>query len=85
MTRQDFIEYLEANGCEVVRIANAGYHVMRNVETRRMSGIPTTDPPLAATVCRICKTLDVPSPKVASAAQALIDEIHDKFNGNSEN
>ena len=81
MTRQDFIEYLEANDCETVRIANQGYNVMRNLKTRKMSGVPVTDPPLDATVCRICKTLDVPPPKdAAKAAQALIDHIHDKFN-----
>ena len=84
MTREDFIDYLLANNCEIVRIANKGYHVMRNVETLKMSGVPVTDPPLAATVCRICKTLDVQPPAIAKEAKKLIDEIHDKFNGGGE-
>lgn len=79
MTRQDFIEYLEANGCEIVRIANQGYHVMRNIKTKNLSGVPATDPPLDATVCRICKTLEVKPPDVSSGAQALVDRIHDEF------
>lgn len=80
MTREDFIEYLEQHGCEIVRIANQGYSVIRNIETRKMSGVPATNPPLPATVCRICKTLDVPTPDIANVAQAIIDEIHDQFN-----
>lgn len=88
MTRQDFIDYLEANDVETVRIANQGYNVMRNINTRKMSGVPVTDPPLDATVCRICKTLGVPPPEEsAKAAQALIDHIHQQFNneGKSSN
>jgi len=83
MTRDVFIDYLVANGCEIVRIANQGYHVMRNIETKKMSGVPVTDPPLDATVCRICKNLDVEAPKESaeSGAKALIDQLHDKFTG----
>lgn len=81
MTREDFIDYLLANGCEIVRIANQGYHVMRNIESKNLSGVPITDPPLDATVCRICKTLGVKPPDVSSGAQALIDHIHEQFNG----
>jgi|LakMenEpi03Aug12_release.lakeMendotaPanAssembly.Ray.scaffolds.fasta_scaffold90866_6 hypothetical protein len=80
MTRQDFIEYLEANGCEIVRVANQGYHVMRNKSTLKISGVPVTDPPLSATVCRICKTLEVHTPDESKASQSLIDHIHDKYN-----
>lgn len=84
MTREDFIEYLLENGCEIVRIANQGYHIMRNIESQKISGVPVTDPPLDATVCRICKTLGVRSPDVSSGAQALIDHIHDQFNGDAK-
>jgi len=83
MTRQDFIDYLEANDCETVRIANQGYYVMRNIKTKNLSGVPNTDPPLDATVCRICKTLEVKPPDISSGAQELIDRIHNEFsNGN---
>lgn len=80
MTRVDFIEYLESHGCQIVRIANQGYHVMRNPKNLKLSGLPVTDPPLAATVCRICKTLDVPPPHdAANKAQAIIDKAHSQF------
>lgn len=79
MTRQDFIDYLQAHGCEIVRIANQGYYVMRR--GNEMSGVPVTDPPLAATACRICKTLGVPVPDAAIDAASTIEEIHNKFNG----
>ncbi len=84
MTRQDFIEYLQQHDCEVVRIANQGYYVMRNIKTLDMSGVPPTDPPLAATVCRICKTLNVPSPDAAAQkAQSIIDAAHKQFSQDS--
>lgn len=79
MTRIDFIDYLVQNGAEIVRIANQGYHVMR--KEGKMSGVPTTDPPLNATVCRICRTLEVEIPDVARDASTLIDHIQDRFNG----
>jgi hypothetical protein len=80
MTKQDFIDYLVAHDCEIVRIANQGYHVMRNTKNKKMSGVPVTDPPLPATVCRICKTLDIPTPDAAHSAQAIIDAAHKQFN-----
>jgi hypothetical protein len=85
MTREDFIDYLTANGCEIVRIANQGYHVIRNIESLSLSGVPITDPPLDATVCRICKTLGVKPPDVSAGPQELIDRIHEEFNGHAKN
>lgn len=79
MTRQDFLDYLDVNGCRVVRVANQGYAVVRNEKNDKMSGVPATDPPLHATVCRICKTLEIDPPKEADGAKELIDHIHDQF------
>lgn len=79
MTREDFIDYLTANDCEVIRIANQGYTVMRNKANNKMSGVPATDPPLAATVCRVCKTLEVDPPEEAGDAKELIDHIQSSF------
>jgi hypothetical protein len=83
MTREDFIDYLKAHGCEVVRHAHQGYAVMRNITTRKLSGVPSTDPPLEATVCRICKTLDVVVPDVANGAKEIIEHIHNQFHGDN--
>lgn len=80
MTRQDFVDYLEQHGCETVRVDKQGYNVMRKIETKNISALPVTDPPLNATVCRICKTLDVETPKIAISAKGIIEEIHQKFN-----
>lgn len=85
MTREDFIDYLTANGCETVRIANQGYNVMRNIESSTLSGVPITDPPLDATVCRVCKTLGVKPPDVSAGPKELIDRIHEEFNGTAKN
>ena len=79
MTREDFIDYLIVNGCEIVRIANQGYHVMRNIQNGKLSGVPVTNPPLSATVCRICKTLGIEPPKAADGAKELIENIHKEF------
>ncbi|HUN04613.1 MAG TPA: hypothetical protein PLS00_17315 [Niabella sp.] len=57
---------------------------MRNSITKKMSGVPSTDPPLNATVCRICKTLDVIPPQIAVDAKELIDHIDDRFNGDEK-
>ncbi len=79
MNREEFIEYLIDNGCKVIRIANQGYCVMRNVVNAAISGIPVTDPPLSATICRICKTLSIDPPDGYDAAKHLIEEVHEKF------
>lgn len=79
MTFDQFKDYLTENGCGVVRVANK-YHVMRNNNNGKMSGLPHTDPPLPATVCRTCKNLGVPAPQFANEAQGLIDDIDNHFN-----
>lgn len=79
MTRTDFIDYLLANGCEIVREAKKGYCVIRNAQANKISGIPSTDPPLPATVCRICKTLQVVPPDAAKDAQGIIDHMQNEF------
>ncbi len=59
-----------------MRHANQGYSVVRNVMSGKISGIPKEDFILAATVCRICKTLGVDSPESVKEAQEIVDLAH---------
>ena len=80
MTQRDLIEHLQNNGCIVIREDKAGYVVMRNVITAKMSGVPVPSNGAhykSATVCRICKTLDATIPDEATKAVGIINYIHD--------
>jgi hypothetical protein len=77
MKKQFFIDYLEAAGCKIVRIANQGYHVMENPEKGTLSGVPKDDEINPELVCRICKTLEVrlPDDNEVIEAEKDLDEI----------
>ncbi len=76
MNRIDLIRYLTDNGCILVRHDKQGYSVIRNVMNGKISGVPKEEYILSATVCRICKTLDIESPEGVKSAQAIIDLAH---------
>jgi hypothetical protein len=76
MKKEDFQQYLEQNGCVLVRVDNRGYSIYRNVLTGMMSGVPATDPCYPATMCRICKTLGIEPPECAHAAIDIIEKAH---------
>lgn len=81
MTQQQVVDYLTNDcGCIVVRWDNQGYCVIRNVINARMSGVPVAADRLGnlkpATVCRICRTLEVEIPEEAKKAADIIDYIH---------
>lgn len=76
MKREYFIMHLEAYNCNLVRPDKKGYSVYRS-EKGLISGVPVNDPLKPATVCRICKTLDIPSPADMQDAKNLIDKLHD--------
>lgn len=78
MIRSLFILYLTDNGCIVIRTDKSGYLVTRNVINMKMSGVPYGDTLRSATVCRICKTLDIEPPEEAKKAAELIELIHNK-------
>jgi alpha-acetolactate decarboxylase len=77
MKKQFLIDYLEATGCKIVRVANQGYHVMENPDKGTMSGVPKDDEINPEMVCRICKTLEVRLPKNKEVLEAEkdLDEI----------
>jgi len=78
MKRSGFIQYLTDNGCLIIREDKAGYCVIRNVINAKMSGVPENDPLRLATVCRICKTLEIEPPDEARSAAEIVDFIHDQ-------
>lgn len=77
MNRTAFIDFLTDNGCVVVRTDKKGYSILRNVITGKISGVPADDPTLPATVCRICKTLELNAlPEEAAIAAEIIEIAH---------
>jgi len=82
MNRQDFLTYLTDNGCVIVRTDKLGYSVIRNVLTGKISGVPLNDPCYIATVCRICKTLEVDPPECALDAVEIVDKAQKKHGNN---
>ena len=76
MIRTDFIEHLKNSGCIIVRDDNSGYSVVRNVINAKMSGVPAGDNLRPATVCRICKTLEVSIPESAKVAEKIVNYAH---------
>lgn len=71
MQRDEFIKHLISTGCLVVREANQGYSVVRNVVSGAISGVPKANASgeiRTATMIRICATLGVCRP------EHLIDE-----------
>lgn len=78
MIRQEFIDHLIGNSCVVVRTDNKGYSIIRNVISAKMTGLPVNDPVLAATVCRICKTLgvDIPVNDYVQGAVEIVEIAH---------
>jgi hypothetical protein len=60
------------------RTDKKGYSVIRNVENNKNSGIPKNNPLRPATVCRICKTLEVVLPDSEEVYQAnhIIELAH---------
>lgn len=78
MDRADFLTYLLSNGCTHVRTDKMGYSVVRNVITGKISGVPSNNPLLDATVCRICKTLDVDFPEQCQAAVSVVELAHNR-------
>lgn len=83
MQRSDFISYIESQGCTVVRTDRKGYSIVRNVINAKQSGVPFNDPLLDATVCRICKTLEIEPPDEAISAKEIIELAHKKH-GNGD-
>jgi hypothetical protein len=76
MNRDELIKFLTDSGCVVVRNDKQGYSVIRNVMNGKISGVPREDFILSATVCRICKTLDIESPEEVKSAQSIVDLAH---------
>ncbi|QEC76868.1 hypothetical protein [Mucilaginibacter ginsenosidivorax] len=83
MNRDAFIKYLTDNGCVVVRNANQGYSVVRNVMNGKISGVPKEEEVYNITACRICKTLEVDPPKESEDGQGIVDLAH-KNHGSKE-
>lgn len=82
MIRADVIEHLRSCGCIELRKDAKGYSVIRNVINGKMSGVPANDPLRAATVCRICKTLEVEIPEDARGAEYIVNLAHENHNNN---
>lgn len=87
MTQAQLLKHLKDNcGCIVIREDSKGYAVVRNVINAKMSGVPkgsnANSEMRAATICRICKTLDVTIPEEAIQAAEVIDIIHKNHNKN---
>lgn len=85
MTQGELISHLtDRCGCIVIRQDNSGYFVVRNVINGKMSGVPLPSNPLGnlkpATVCRICRTLDVEIPEEALKAIEVVDYINKNHN-----
>ena len=77
MKREKFISWLLDNGCLVIRNANSGYTIIRNVINGKISGVPVNDPLKPATICRICLTLEINKvPEEAKAAEEIIAFAH---------
>jgi hypothetical protein len=83
MKRQDLMAYLEQNGCVLVRNANQGYSIVRNVVSGKMSGVPVDEDIYPASVCRICKTLAVDPPEEAKLAQDIVEAAHRRHGTNN--
>lgn len=79
MIRSELIEFLEENGCVLVRVDKKGYSVYRNVVNSNISGVPKDEEPHDSLVCRICKTLEIPHPPAVAEAAALIEAVHKRF------
>lgn len=82
MTQDELIEHLQDCGCKIVRRANRGYTVMRNLINGKMSGVPV--PTGAAgqlrptTICQVCKTLEVTIPDCAKDGEEIVDYVRAK-------
>ncbi|WP_169579750.1 hypothetical protein [Runella zeae] len=74
--------HLIQQGCVVVREDSKGYSVVRNLINFKMSGVPVNNPLRAATVCRICKNLEISLPEGDGLveANAVIEEAHKYHN-----
>ena len=81
MTQAEFIKHLRDHcGCIVIR-EDRNYSVVRNVINAKMSGVPkgsnASEQMRAATICRVCKTLDTTIPEEAVKAAEVVDIIHE--------
>lgn len=84
MDRSDFLAYLAGKGCLLIRTDKKGYSVVRNVISGKSSGIPVNDPLLDATVCRICKTLDIEFPEQCQSAVGVIELAHNRHSSEKD-
>lgn len=69
---------------ELVDHLKQGYSVMRNVINGKMSGVPmaasVNGQLKSATICKICRTLDVEIPPDGISAEPILDHIHKNLN-----
>lgn len=84
MNREEFMAHLTQQGCVIVRNDNKGYSIVRNVINFKMSGVPVNNPMRPATVCRICKNLEITLPDGDGLieANAIIEAAHKHHNPN---
>ncbi|NJL71556.1 MAG: type II toxin-antitoxin system HicA family toxin [Candidatus Competibacteraceae bacterium] len=67
MKRHDLIRHLEAHGCNLIR--EGGSHSWwGNAARNRRSSVPRHREVSDALVLKICKDLDIPSPRKAESA-----------------
>jgi hypothetical protein len=84
MIRTTFIQHLTNEcGCLIIRNDIQGYSVARNVVNGKISGIPKDINLRDATVCRVCRTLEVHIPEEAMTAIGVVDLAHSNHHKNN--